>query len=89
MIAEQSLNTVKLLILMWGILNLIYLHSLMKKSSLKLFLHPKSPSIWGEVGSTQSPFIKRLTSSEFPMGAFFSCDTANVIIADLAVFIVL
>ena len=64
----------------------------MKKDSVKLFLHPKLLCIWGEVGSTvntKSPFIKRLTSSEFPMGVFFSCDAANVLIADLAVFIVL
>ena len=88
-IAEQSLNTVTLLTLMWAFLNLIYLHSLMKKNSLKLVLHRKSPCIWGEVGSRQESFIKRLTSSEFPMEVFFSCDTADVLISDFAVFIVL
>ena len=62
----------------------------MKKGSLKLIFTSQIAVYLGRGGfKTKSPFITRLTSSEFPMGVFFSCDTANVLISDLAVFIVL
>ena len=62
----------------------------MKKGSLKLFFTSQTAVYLGRGGfNTKSSFIKRLTSSEFPMGVFFSSDTVNALIPDLAVFIVL